>query len=99
MQLNVSVFSPATLAAAAHNHELSDSGFVHVHCDAAHCGLGGDDSWSRSVHDAHLVRPGDGPWRIDLLILPLARGQSTPDESSLYRRIVQIHETSLHTAV
>jgi beta-galactosidase len=46
-------FSVAQLAAANHEHELSPEPVLHVHCDAAHCGLGGDDSWTRSVHAAH----------------------------------------------
>ena len=27
----------------------------HLHFDAAHMGLGGDDSWSPSVHDKYLL--------------------------------------------
>jgi len=39
----------AALAAAKHEHELAPDGRHHVHLDAAHMGLGGDDSWSPSV--------------------------------------------------
>ena len=30
---------------------------VHLHLDARHMGLGGDDSWTRSVHAPYLVPP------------------------------------------
>ena len=39
----------AALAAAKHEHELAPDRRVHVHLDAEHMGLGGDDSWSPSV--------------------------------------------------
>ena len=30
---------------------------MHVHLDVAHMGVGGDDSWSPSVHLPYLVPP------------------------------------------
>ena len=42
-------YSMAALAAAKHEHELEPDERHHVHLDAAHMGLGGDDSWSPSV--------------------------------------------------
>jgi len=83
MQLNVSRYSPAALAAAAHDHELRDSGFVHVHCDAAHFGLGGDDSWTRSVHKDFV--PGSRSWApLEVELLPLSAGDCAAD---VYRRL------------
>ena len=31
---------------------------LHVHLDAAHMGVGGDDSWSPAVHEGYLLPPG-----------------------------------------
>ena len=42
-------FSLAALAAAKHEYELSADARTHVHLDACHMGVGGDDSWSPSV--------------------------------------------------
>jgi hypothetical protein len=50
--------------------------------DAAHMGLGGDDSWSRSVHAQHLLRPGGEPWDFALALRPLAEGD---DADAAYR--------------
>lgn len=58
MQVNVSVYDIKTLAANRHQHTLvPDAHFVHVHLDVAHLGVGGDDSWSPTVHKSHLVPP------------------------------------------
>ncbi|CAD7702984.1 unnamed protein product [Ostreobium quekettii] len=57
-QLNVSQHSLEGLAAARHDVELEPDGLTHVHVDCAHMGVGGDDSWSPSVHDEYLVPPG-----------------------------------------
>jgi len=57
---SASRFSTAQLAAARHDCELEDEddGGVEVHLDAAHMGLGGDNSWSPSVLPEFLVPPG-----------------------------------------
>ena len=47
-------YSLAALATAKHDHELAPDGRNHVHLDAAHMGLGGDDSWSPSVLEVQL---------------------------------------------
>ena len=66
------------LDAARHQHELKAAdcdggahggGVVHVHLDAAHMGVGGDDSWSPSVHAAYLVAPREYAFGIALLPL------------------------------
>ena len=45
---------------ARHDHELcaARDEFIHVHVDAVHMGVGGDDSWSPTVHGDFLVPPG-----------------------------------------
>ncbi|MGF1747473.1 beta-galactosidase [Vibrio cionasavignyae] len=49
--LSVSRYSTSALSAAKHTHELRDSGVVFVRLDGFHMGVGGDDSWTPSVHE------------------------------------------------
>jgi beta-galactosidase len=63
------------LEAARHPHELPplhEGGPVHVHFDAAHMGVGGDDSWSPSTHERYLVPPRE--YAFGVALLPLLRG-------------------------
>jgi hypothetical protein len=57
----------AAAAAAGHDGGSAGGGVVHVHLDAAHMGVGSDDSWSPSVHDAYLVPPGEYAFGVALL--------------------------------
>lgn len=66
MQLNVSRFSTAAIHAARHDYELVSDGRTHVVLDHAHMGVGGDDSWSPSVHESYLVCPGVHKFSIGL---------------------------------
>jgi beta-galactosidase len=58
-QFSASPYTVAEFERARHNHELraAEGGCIHVHIDAAHMGVGGDDSWSPTVHDEYLVPP------------------------------------------
>lgn len=38
--------------------QLEDEGKVWVHLDHAHMGVGGDNSWSPTVLEPYLVKPG-----------------------------------------
>jgi beta-galactosidase len=59
LQMNLSPYSWQALTAAKHQHELTpDPLGWHLRLDAAHMGVGGDDSWSPSVHDEYLLPPG-----------------------------------------
>ncbi|MBU2864475.1 beta-galactosidase [Reinekea forsetii] len=50
-QFSVSRYSQRSLASAQHPHELeSEAGWV-VNLDHRHMGIGGDDSWTPSVHE------------------------------------------------
>lgn len=50
--------SSSELAQARHQHELlPDPAAFHLNLDAMLMGVGGDDSWTASVHGAYLVRP------------------------------------------
>ena len=51
-------YSNTDIVDARHQHELSTSNVLHLHLRARILGVGGDDSWSASVHDAFLVPPG-----------------------------------------
>lgn len=57
-QFSSSHFSLGELDRCRHDSHLSRDERVHVHLDAAHMGVGGDDSWSPSVHEEFFVRPG-----------------------------------------
>ena len=57
VQANVSPYPMRSFAAAAHDFELTPDGGTHLILDAAHCGVGGDDSWSPSVWEEYAVPP------------------------------------------
>jgi beta-galactosidase len=52
---SLSRYSQPALAAARHQYELTEAEGVYLHLDAEHMGVGGDDSWSPSVHPLYLV--------------------------------------------
>ncbi|MFB9214802.1 beta-galactosidase [Vibrio sinaloensis] len=51
----VSEFTQANLAKAKHSHELTKQEAIFVRIDGFHMGVGGDDSWTPSVHQAFLL--------------------------------------------
>ncbi|KAK4411137.1 Beta-galactosidase [Sesamum angolense] len=55
MQMNASYYSTAELERATRKEELVKGEDIEVHLDHRHMGVGGDDSWSPSVHDKYLV--------------------------------------------
>lgn len=57
MQMSASYYSTEELDKATHNQDLVKGNDIEVHLDHKHMGLGGDDSWSPSVHDQYLVPP------------------------------------------
>ncbi len=78
MQMNVGGYGARQLHEARHDHELPllvaagarcSPPVVHVHMDHAHMGVGGDDSWSPSVHEGHLVPP--AVYSFSLALCPL----------------------------
>lgn len=50
-------YSAKQLHRAGHQFELQPDGDTHVLLDAFHMGVGGDDSWSPSVHTKYLLPP------------------------------------------
>lgn len=57
MQMNASYFTTEELDKATHEEELKRGQSIEVHLDHKHMGLGGDDSWSPSVHENYLLQP------------------------------------------
>ena len=53
--LGVSRYSQSTVASAKHTHELQKDSCLYLRLDAEHMGVGGDDSWSPSVHPEFLL--------------------------------------------
>ena len=54
-QLGVSRYSQQNMASAKHTNELVDQQQLYVRIDGFHMGVGGDDSWSPSVHKEFLL--------------------------------------------
>ncbi len=52
---SVSRFTQSNLANAKHTNELVDSGQLFVRVDGFHMGVGGDDSWTPSVHQEYRL--------------------------------------------
>lgn len=72
-------FSLVELFRAAHDYELTCRGrlqddAIHVHLDHRHMGVGGDDSWSPSVHAEFLVPP--KRYAFELVLAPKRPGRS-----------------------
>jgi beta-galactosidase len=57
MQMSANVYSIDELNQATHNEELQPGENIEVHLDHKHMGVGGDDSWTPSVHSQYLVMP------------------------------------------
>jgi len=84
-QMSASRYSVDQLTRAAHEYDLQPEDAVFVHWDHRQQGLGGDDSWSRSVHDAFLIHP-PGPWEYSIGVVPLTQGQ---DADERYRSVFE----------
>ncbi|WNJ97819.1 beta-galactosidase [Vibrio ruber] len=52
---SVSRYSQAMLETAKHTHELSADDVIYLNVDGFHMGIGGDDSWTPSVHPEFLL--------------------------------------------
>lgn len=55
--MNLKQYSLESLSQARHDFELVEEDYFSVHLDCAHMGVGGDDSWTPSVHKEYLVPP------------------------------------------
>ena len=51
----VSRYSQKNLADSKHSCDLVDSGVCHIRIDGYHMGVGGDDSWTPSVHQPFIL--------------------------------------------
>ena len=52
---SISRYSQESLTAAKHDHELMADDHLYLRIDGYHMGIGGDDSWSPSVHPEFLL--------------------------------------------
>ncbi|KAJ7517559.1 hypothetical protein O6H91_21G029500 [Diphasiastrum complanatum] len=57
LQMSASYYSTQELDSATHNQELHPKDNIEVHLDYKHMGVGGDDSWTKSVHEEFLIPP------------------------------------------
>jgi beta-galactosidase len=62
----VSRYSQENIAQAKHSNELKPNDHLHLRLDGFHMGVGGDDSWSPSVHDEFLLNKECYQYRIRL---------------------------------
>lgn len=84
MQLSASYYTTAELDRATHNEELIKGDNIEVHLDHKHMGLGGDDSWTPSVHDKYLIPP--VPYSFSMRFSPITGSNSGYD---IYKSQVQ----------
>ena len=62
----VSRYAQTHLAAAKHTHELREEDKIYVRIDHQHMGVGGDDSWSPSVHQAFQLTDKTYQYRVSM---------------------------------
>lgn len=77
MQMSASYYTTAELERATHNEELVKGDSIEVHLDHKHMGLGGDDSWSPTVHDEYLIPA--VPYSFSLRLSPITASTSCHD--------------------
>ncbi|KAL8246647.1 hypothetical protein R6Q59_007863 [Mikania micrantha] len=77
MQMNASYYSTTELDCATHKKELVKGDDIEVHLDHKHMGIGGDDSWTPSVHDKYVVPP--SPCSFSIRFSPLTDATSPHD--------------------
>ncbi|KAJ0977500.1 hypothetical protein J5N97_012974 [Dioscorea zingiberensis] len=85
MQMSASYYGTSELDKATHNKDLVKGDDIEVHLDHKHMGLGGDDSWSPSVHDQYLVPP--VPYSFCIRFCPILPSVSCQD---IYRTQLQL---------
>lgn len=68
-QFAVSRYSQSLLTEARHTNELEAGSQLYVRVDHKHMGVGGDDSWSPSVHPEFLLN--EQRYRYQLVLTPL----------------------------
>lgn len=65
---SVSRYTQAALTQATHQHELVDSGMTWLRIDHQHMGIGGDDSWTPSVHPEFMLTAGVYRYQLQLSV-------------------------------
>ncbi|OAY82049.1 Beta-galactosidase [Ananas comosus] len=77
MQMSASYYSTEELDRATRNEDLVKGHDIEVHLDHKHMGIGGDDSWSPSVHEQYLVPP--VPYSFSIRLCPISPSSSCQD--------------------
>lgn len=77
MQMSASYYTTAELDRATHNKDLIKGDDIEVHLDHKHMGLGGDDSWSPTVHDQYLIPA--VPYSFSIRLSPITQATSGHD--------------------
>ncbi|KAJ0977510.1 hypothetical protein J5N97_012984 [Dioscorea zingiberensis] len=85
VEMSSSYYGTSELDKATHNKDLVKGDDIEVHLDHKHMGLGGDDSWSPSVHDQYLVPP--VPYSFCIRFCPILPSVSCQD---IYRAQLQL---------
>ncbi|CAL5226900.1 g9773 [Coccomyxa viridis] len=81
MQIMATRYSIASLMAAKHDYELVPDAYTHLHLDHRHMGVGGDDSWSPSLHKEYAVDPRE--YEFSMLLSPVLPGlKLAPSEAA-----------------
>ena len=62
----VTEYGVLSLMEANHTSDLRPMAGVHLHIDAFHMGVGGDDSWSPSTHPEYLLQQTRYEWSVEL---------------------------------
>ena len=63
---SVSRYSQSAIAKARYNYELYQDPCLYVRIDGFHMGVGGDDSWSPSVHSDYLLEKKSYNYKVKL---------------------------------
>ena len=64
--LSVSRYATSDVDAAKHTNELTESDRVYVRVDGFHMGVGGDDSWTPSVHEEFRLQEENYRYQVTL---------------------------------
>ena len=76
--MNVSVhnYSLDNLSNARHTYDVKDEDYVTLNVDWKQAGIGGDDSWTPSIHPQYLLGKGKYQYRFRVKVLDPETGHA-----------------------
>ena len=86
-------YSMSNLSLARHDYELEPDSMNHVYLDHKHMGLGGDDSWSPSVHE---VIPNDAVIFLHNATVVMQRSQADMSTDLYHRHCISVKQLHAH---